>query len=118
MSREATSATGRALTYAELIALPVAVDLVTAGRAWSLGRTKVHELARAGDLPFPVLRLGNQYRVTRADLLRSLGIDPHGVADGAPTEPPSDGQDAQRAGPLLEARPSLRRAPRQEDHDR
>jgi hypothetical protein len=66
----------RALTVAELLALPAAVDLPTAGRAWGLGRTKSHELARAGEFPCPVLRLGNAYRVTRSDLLTSLGIDP------------------------------------------
>ena len=67
---------GRTLTVDEVLALPVAVDLVTAGRAWGFGRTKAHELARAGAFPCPVLRIGNAYRVTRADLLRSLGIDP------------------------------------------
>lgn len=63
------------MTLEELLALPVAMDLVTAGRAWQLGRTKCHELARADRFPCRVLRVGNQYRVTRADLLASLGID-------------------------------------------
>ncbi|MGJ6968783.1 hypothetical protein ACSDR0_43460 [Streptosporangium sp. G11] len=66
----------RGMPLAELLALPAAVDLVTAGRAWGFGRTKSHELARAGEFPCPVRRIGNTYRVTRADLLRSLGIDP------------------------------------------
>ncbi|WP_245667603.1 hypothetical protein [Actinomadura macra] len=69
---------GRPLTRDEVLALPVAFDLVTAGRAWDLGRTKSHELARAGEFPCPVLRIGSQYRVTRADLLRSLGIEDPG----------------------------------------
>jgi hypothetical protein len=60
----------------ELLALPVSFDLVTAGRAYNMGRTKAHELARAGTFPCPVLKIGHSYRVTRADLLRSLGIDP------------------------------------------
>lgn len=64
------------MTLQEILALPVAVDLTTAGRAWHLGRTKSHELARAGEFPCRVLRLGSQYRVTRSDLLDSLGIDP------------------------------------------
>lgn len=69
----------------EIIELPVVVDLTTAGRAWRLGRTKSHELARAGDFPCRVLRVGSQYRVTRTDLLTSLGIDDAGPADpGAP----------------------------------
>jgi len=66
----------RRMSVAELLALPPAVDLPTASRAWGLGRTKSHELARAGEFPCPVLRLGHAYRVTRADLLRSLGIEP------------------------------------------
>lgn len=80
--RAYTQAAGRGLTVEELFALPVAVDLPTAGRAWGLGRTKSHSLARAGEFPCPVLRIGNAYRVTRADLLKSLGVDPaEGGAD-------------------------------------
>ncbi|MFF0249644.1 hypothetical protein ACWEU6_17870 [Streptosporangium sandarakinum] len=72
--RAETPGTPNGMTLDELLALPVAVDLVTAGRAWGIGRTKAHELARRGEFPCPVLRLGNAYRVTRADLLRSLGV--------------------------------------------
>jgi hypothetical protein len=35
----------------ELLALPVSVDLTTAGRAFGLGRTRAYELARAGQFP-------------------------------------------------------------------
>lgn len=75
-SAEASAESPGGMTLDELLALPVAMDLVTAGRAWRLGRTKCHELARADQFPCRVLRVGNQYRVTRADLLASLGIDP------------------------------------------
>jgi len=67
------------LSVEELRSLPAAVDLETGGRAFGIGRTKAHELARAGDFPVPVMRLGATYRVTRADLLRALG-----EADAAP----------------------------------
>jgi len=68
------------LTRAELLALPVSVPLwPDAARAFGVGRTKAHELARAGEFPVPVLRLGSTYRVTRSDLLRALG-----EADAAP----------------------------------
>lgn len=70
------------LLLTELHNLPSVVDLVTAGRAFGIGRTKSHELVRAGEFPVPVLRLGNSYRVTRAALLRALGESP---ADGAGT---------------------------------
>jgi len=69
------------MSRAELLALPVSVDLVTAARAFGFGRTKGHELARAGEFPVPVMRLGATYRVTRADLLRALGeADARGAA--------------------------------------
>jgi hypothetical protein len=64
-----------AMTRDELLSLPVAVDLPTAGRALGLGRTKSHELARAGTFPVAVLRVGVQYRVRTADLRRYLGFD-------------------------------------------
>lgn len=65
----------KTLSYEEVLALPVSVDLVTAARCFGISRTKAHELARAGEFPCPVLRLGVQYRVTRADLFRVLGIE-------------------------------------------
>lgn len=55
-------------------ALPVAVDLVTAGKALGLSRTTAYSLAKRGDFPVPLLRLGAQYRARRADLLALLGI--------------------------------------------
>jgi hypothetical protein len=63
------------MTTDEVLALPAAVDLVSAGRALGLGRTKAYELARRGALPVRVLRLGNAYRVPRADLLAALGLE-------------------------------------------
>ena len=64
----------------ELLALPVSVDLLTAGRALGVGRTTSYDLAKRDAFPTPVLRLGNRYRVNRADLLRVLGV----VEDGVP----------------------------------
>lgn len=68
------------MSAAELAALPVSFDLVTAGRAFDIGRTKAHQLARQGQFPCRVLKVGGQYRVTRADLLRALGVDGAEVA--------------------------------------
>ena len=65
----------RTLTLDEVLALPVTVDIVKAGRCFGIGRTKAHELAKNGEFPCQVLRLGVQYRVTRAELLRVLGIE-------------------------------------------
>jgi hypothetical protein len=63
------------MTRAELLALPVVVDLVTAGRALGIGRTRAFELARRGEFPVPVLRVGLTYRVPTAPLLKALGVD-------------------------------------------
>lgn len=70
----------------ELLALPVSVDLATAGRAFGLGRTRSYELARAGEFPCRVIPVGRKFRVPRSALLEALGIkdntaDPnHGMA--------------------------------------
>ncbi|MCZ9346485.1 helix-turn-helix domain-containing protein [Streptomyces sp. TRM76130] len=71
------------MTTAEILALPASVALVTAGRALNLGRTKAYELARSGELPVRVLRLGNAYRVPRADLLAALGLEQPASAPAA-----------------------------------
>jgi len=68
------------LTVEEVLALPVSVDLVTAGRCFGIGRTLSYDLARAGAFPCPVLRVGNKYRVTRAALLAELGISQSSAA--------------------------------------
>lgn len=62
------------LTREELLALPAAIDLPTAGRALGIGRTKAHEMARQGTFPVRVLRLGASYRVPTAEVLAALGI--------------------------------------------
>jgi hypothetical protein len=65
----------RGLTPAEIRALPAVVDLVTAGRALGMGRTKSYQLARAGRFPCPVLRVGRSYLVPTAGLLTLLRLD-------------------------------------------
>jgi hypothetical protein len=67
------------MTLEELLALPVTVDLVTAGRAHGLGRTSSYELVRCGDFPCPVHRLGRYYRVRKAELMTSLGLGMDGT---------------------------------------
>ncbi|WP_230420781.1 hypothetical protein [Actinomadura soli] len=62
------------LTPAEIRTLPAVVDLVTAGRALGVGRTKSYELARAGRFPCPVLRVGRSYLVPTTGLLTLLGL--------------------------------------------
>ncbi len=66
-----------ALSSDELLALPAVVDIVTAGRVLGLGRGKSYELARRGEFPVPVLRLGASLRVPTAPLLDLLGVERH-----------------------------------------
>jgi hypothetical protein len=68
----------------ELLALPVVVDLRTAARALGIGRNNAYQLAASGTFPCPIQRYGPQYRITRADLFRALGLNP------AMVEPPGE----------------------------
>jgi predicted DNA-binding transcriptional regulator AlpA len=61
------------LTVADLRKLPPTVDLMTAARALGIGRTKAYELARHGEFPCRIIRIGDLYRVATADLIRLLG---------------------------------------------
>lgn len=76
-----------AMTRAELLALPSTVDLVTAGRAFGIGRTLSYDLAAAGEFPCRVLKVGSRYRVVTADLLATLGIT-HDMREGEPGSSP------------------------------
>jgi hypothetical protein len=64
----------KGMAKGELLALPTAVDLETANRALGLGRSKGYELAKRGQYPCRVLRLGNSYRVVTAELQALLGL--------------------------------------------
>ncbi|WHM38263.1 hypothetical protein [Streptomyces sp. BPTC-684] len=64
----------KGMSREELLDLPVAVDLETGNRALGLGRSKGYELAKRGQYPCKVLRLGNAYRVVTSDLLNLLGL--------------------------------------------
>lgn len=67
------------LTLTEITHLPAVVDLVTAGRALGLGRTKCYQLARDGEFPCRIIRAGRSYLVPTAELLALLGLDPAGL---------------------------------------
>ena len=78
--------THRGMTRAELLALPVTVDIGTAARALGLGRSTGYELARRREFPCRVLRVGSSYRVPTADLLRVLGVTPEDRDAASPVE--------------------------------
>ncbi|MFC9852927.1 hypothetical protein ACFVIN_30395 [Streptomyces prasinus] len=73
MREDMTAGRSKGMSRDELLALPVAVDLDTGNRALGLGRSKGYELAKRGEYPCKVLRLGNAYRAVTADLLELLG---------------------------------------------
>lgn len=60
----------------ELLALPTTVSVETAARAIGLGRTRAYQLARQGQFPCKVIRIGTSYRVVTVDLRWLLGIEP------------------------------------------
>ncbi len=64
----------RGMSLAEVDELPAVTDLVTAGRAFGLGRTKAYQLARAGEFPCPVIRAGATWLVPTPGLLAALGL--------------------------------------------
>ena len=102
----------RALTLAEVAALPAVTDLVTAGRALGIGRTKAYELARAGQFPCPVIRAGSSWLVPTAGLLAALGLPVPGLGRGAPSSLTGPAERRVDAGPAdLPAGPPPRPRP-------
>ncbi|MEV7087977.1 hypothetical protein AB0O07_19150 [Streptomyces sp. NPDC093085] len=66
---------GRGVTGEELLSLPAVIDLDTANKALMIGRSTGYGLAKQGEYPVRVLRLGNAYRVPTAELLKLLGLE-------------------------------------------
>lgn len=84
MAAPNSSGEGRGLTSDELLTLPVVIDLDTANRALMIGRSTGYGLAKQGEYPVKVLRLGNAYRVVTADLLKLLGLGRQQAEVGQP----------------------------------
>jgi hypothetical protein len=73
------------LSRAELLALPPATNLATLGRAFGISEPVTRERHRRGewgDMGIRVHRLGAQYRVVTADVLRVLGLGPDDAGGG------------------------------------
>lgn len=78
-------------TEADVRALGVSTDVVTAGQILGLSRNTAYRLARAGTFPVPVIQAGHQYRIPVAGLLAALQLN------ATPATP--DGGDPQPAAP-------------------
>ena len=63
-------------TVDDVRALGVTTNIVTAGAVLGIGRSTAYQLARTGQFPVPVMKVGAQYVVAVTHLLRSLGINP------------------------------------------
>jgi excisionase family DNA binding protein len=71
----------QAMSREELLQLPAAIPLwPDAARVLGVGRTRAYEMAKAGEWPTRLLRLGNTYRVPTAELLALLAVEPRGAA--------------------------------------
>jgi excisionase family DNA binding protein len=64
-----------ALTFAEVFDLPLSVDLRTAARALGVCSQTAYRLIHRGSFPCRVIRLGHQYRIPTASLMRALGVE-------------------------------------------
>lgn len=66
----------RVWTPEQVRALGMTTDLTTAAAVIGIGRTLAYDLARTGDFPVRILRVGGRVVVPVADLLRYLGESP------------------------------------------
>lgn len=82
--------TERGLTRDDLLALPAAIDVETASRAFGLGRTTGYALAKADKFPCKLIKAGRSYRVITADLLRVLEVTPESSNGVRGAAAPSD----------------------------
>lgn len=56
-------------------ALGATTDLLTAARILRIGRTKAYQLAKSGDFPVRVTRIGRHYVIAVAHIAELLGLD-------------------------------------------
>ncbi|MER6633696.1 DNA-binding protein [Streptomyces sp. NPDC000987] len=73
MTHEA-STEPQGLTVGDLLNLPPTTDVATGGKAFGMGSTKAYQLARDGQFPCKVVKVGSSYRVVTADMLRVLCV--------------------------------------------
>jgi predicted DNA-binding transcriptional regulator AlpA len=61
-------------TESQIRALGAVTDLPTAASIFGLGRALAYELAKNGEFPVPVIRVGARYRVPVAAILAALHL--------------------------------------------
>ncbi len=85
------------ITITQLRAMPATVDLMTAASALGVGRTKAYDLAKHGQFPCRVIRIGDIYRIPTAGLLELLGIPPADPASSPSLRPAAEPAHARRS---------------------
>ncbi|SFA38172.1 hypothetical protein SAMN05444374_10181 [Rhodococcoides kroppenstedtii] len=66
---------GNRWTVQQVRNLGIQTDIPTASSVLGLGVTTGYQLAKRGEFPVPVLRIGRKYIVPVAGLLRAMGIE-------------------------------------------
>lgn len=66
-------------TLDEIRAWGATTDIVNAGIVFGIGRNKSYELARSGEFPVRVIRIGKTYRVVVGELVAFLEGDTDAV---------------------------------------
>jgi hypothetical protein len=80
----------RGWTIEQVRALGVTTSIVTAGSVLGIGRSTAYALARSGQFPVPVIRIGTRYVVPVPALLKALHADGPEPDTTARLDPPSD----------------------------
>lgn len=70
----ATRAPATRWTPEAVLQLGLTTDIATAGGILGIGRSKAYELAKNGEFPVTVLRVGRRYLVPTSALLSLLGV--------------------------------------------
>ncbi|MEV0133716.1 DNA-binding protein [Dactylosporangium sp. NPDC050688] len=78
-------------TEERIRALGAITDLPTAASVFGLGRALAYQLARNGQFPIPVLRVGNRYRVAVAAILTALQLPAEPSLTPTTAAPDNDG---------------------------
>lgn len=73
--RDATASNSGPMTFPELFALPVTVDLTAAARALGISMSTAYRLMKRNAFPCPVMRPTYRYRVPTASLMTALEIE-------------------------------------------
>ncbi len=72
---DATKRARRVWTIDAVRGLGSTTDVETAGAIFGIGRSKSYQLAKSGEFPVQLLRIGRRYRVPIPSILELLGTD-------------------------------------------